>query len=256
MTRRMVGPTLARGSARLVLPLVCLALPLSAQSSGAGRGFLFGAPVGSVTIRGGYALANAGSDFFDFTTNELTLDRRDFSSPSLDLEVGARFLPRTDFVIWLSYSGMQKRSEYRDFIDNNDLPIEQRTQFRRVPFTVGVRQYLSAPGHSVGTLAWIPARAAPYVSVGGGTIWYRFKQYGDFIDAPSMNVFTSTYETNSWSWAAHGAFGLDFSLGPRFALNAETRYLLSRGSLSGDFSGWDPLDLSGLSTMVGLTVRF
>jgi hypothetical protein len=231
-------------------------LPLGAAAQDAGRGFLFAPPTGGLTIRGGYALASAGSDFFDFTTDELTLNRRDFSSVSFDAELYARIRPRTDIVFWGSYSGMRKPSEYRHFIDNNDQPIEQRTTFQRIPMTIGVRQYLSSPGRAVGRLAWIPARAAAYVSAGGGMIWYQFRQKGDFIEMPSMDVFTSTYESSQWSWAAHGAVGLDYSLTARFALNAETRYLFSRGQLSSDFSGFDPLDLSGLSTMVGLTVRF
>jgi hypothetical protein len=212
--------------------------------------------VGSFTLRGGYALATAKSDFFDFTTDELTLNRRDFSSVSIDAEVGARILPRTDLLFWGSYSGMRKPSEYRHFIDNNDQPIEQQTQFRRVPLTIGLRQYLVAPGRSIGRLAWIPAQIAPYVGAGAGTMWYRFRQTGDFIEQPSLDVFSSTFESEGWTWAAHTSLGLDYSVGARFALNAETRYLFSRTSLSRDFSGFAPLDLSGLSTMVGLTVRF
>jgi hypothetical protein len=258
MTRHVVNPTPARLAARLILPLACLTFPLSAfaQSTGTGRGFLFGAPAGSLSIRGGYALANAASDFFDFTTDELTLDRRDFSSLSIDGELAVRLAPRTDFVFWSSYAGMGKLSEYRHFIDNNDQPIEQRTTFRRVPFTVGVRQYLVAPGREIGRLAWIPTRAAPYVSGGVGGMWYRFRQFGDFIDRETLDVFSSTYESSGWTWAAHAALGLDYSLGARVALTGETRYLLSRATLSEDFSGYEPLDLSGLSTMIGFTIRF
>jgi hypothetical protein len=241
-------------AARALIALVTIAAAAPAQSGG--RGFLFAAPTGSFTLRGGYALATAASDFFDFTTDELTLNRRDFSSPAFDAELAARFAPRTEFVLWLSYAGVRRPSEYRHFIDNNDQPIEQETDFRRVPITAGIRQYLVSPGRSVGTLAWIPSRAAPYVSAGGGLMWYRFRQSGDFVEKPSLDVFRSTFESGGWTWAAHAALGLDYSLGTHLALTGETRYLLSKAQLSGDFFGYAPLDLSGLSTMAGFMVRF
>jgi hypothetical protein len=256
MMRLVIGARSGGAVARIALTVACATLPVAARAQEQGRGFLFQPPHGSLTIRGGYALALARSDFFDFTTDELTLNRHDFSSPSLDVELAARIAQRTDLVFWSSYSGMSKTSEYRHFIDNNDEPIEQETFFRRIPITAGVRQYLRSPGRSIGTLAWVPARAAPYVSAGGGGMWYRFRQKGDFIDMETLDVFRSTYESSDWVWAAHAAIGLDYSLGPRIALNGETRYLFARAPLSLDFSGYDPLDLSGFSTMFGFTVRF
>ena len=256
MMRSVIGARGDSAVARIALAVVCAMFPFAAQAQSEGRGFLFQPPVGSLTIRGGYALALAGSDFFDFTTDELTLNRRDFSSPSFDAEFAGRISERTDLVFWSSYSGMSKKSEYRHFIDNNDEPIEQETFFRRIPITVGIRQYLRSPGRSIGKLTWIPARTTPYISAGAGGIWYRFRQKGDFIDMETLDVFRSTYESSGWTWAAHAAVGLDYSLGARLALTGETRYLYARAPLSIDFSGYDPIDLSGFSTMFGFTVRF
>jgi hypothetical protein len=255
---RLAGPA---HSSRLAASLtaaaiVSLAAPQSSHAQSAGRGYLFGKPIGSFTLRGGYALANAKSDLFAFTTEELTLDRRDFSSPGADAEFALHALPKTDLVLWSSWAGVRRPSEFRNFIDNNDQPIEQTTDFQRVPVTVGIKQYLVSPGRSIGRFAWVPARVAPYVSAGAGTMWYRFKQTGDFVDFKTNDVFASVYESTGWTTAAHGAAGLEYSLDARFALSAETRYLWSKATLSPDFSGFDRLDLSGLSTMLGFTVRF
>jgi hypothetical protein len=232
-----------------------IAVPVAARAQDEGKGFLFGAPLGSLTIRGGWALARARSDFFAFTTERLTLDRSDFSSPAIEGDLAFRVTPRTDIVISSGLSGMDRRSEYRGFIDNNDQPIEQTTTFRRVPITLGVRQYLTPTGRSIGRFAWIPTRLAPYVGAGGGIMYYKFRQDGDFID-PSLNVFSSVYESDGWTRTMHVLAGIDYSLGPRFALNSEARYLWSNAELSRDFSGFDRLDLSGLSTTIGLSVRF
>jgi hypothetical protein len=230
--------------------------PSAARAQDMGKGFLFGPPAGSITIRGGWALANARSDFFSFTTNELTLDRRDFSSPTGDIDLAIRLGPRTDIVASASLAGMSKTSEFRHYVDSLDQPIQQTTQFRRVPITIGVREYVLSPGRSIGRYAWIPSRFAPYVGAGVGGMYYRFQQQGNFVDMQSLAIFPSTYESAGWALTGYGRVGIDYSLNPWLALTTEARYLVGNTSLSSDFQGFGRLDLSGLSTTVGLTLRF
>ena len=222
----------------------------------AGRGFLLGVPDGSITLRGGWALASANSDIFSFTTGLLTLRRRDFSSPTVAGDVAFRVLSKTDFVISTGYAGMSKRSEFRGFIDNNNLPIEQTTQFMRVPITVSVKQYLTSRGRSIGHLAWVPARATAYVGAGGGATWYRFRQDGDFIDFADSSVFSTVLQSDGWSPEAHVLAGVEWNLGARFAAVTEARYERSHATLGADFSNFGPIDLSGFSTTAGFAVRF
>jgi outer membrane protein W len=232
------------------------ATPFAARAQESGKGFLFGAPEGSFTLRGGWALARANSDLFSFTTNQLTLKRGDFSSPELGADLAVRVRSRTEIVLSSSVSGMKKQSEFRGFIDNNDLPIQQETWFTRVPVTVSVKQYLTPTGRSIGNFAWIPARLAPYVGVGAGMMYYRFRQDGDFIDFSTTNVFHDLYQSDGWERIAHAMVGVDYSLGPRFALTTDARYVWASAPLSNDFAGFQNIDLSGLSTTVGLSVRF
>jgi len=242
---------------RRVLTVVAIAaLPVAVHAQDAGNGFLFGAPAGSFTLHGGWTAASAGSDLFAFTTNELTLKRRDFSSPEIGGDLALRIAARTELVMSSSASGVWKHSEFRHFIDNKGLPIEQTTTFKRIPVTLGVRQYLTSTGRSIGKFAWIPARIAPYVGAGGGLMYYRFRQDGDFIDSKSMNVYNDMYTSEGWTRTAHVNAGVDYALGPRFALTTDARYVWSSAALSNDFSGFQPLDLSGVSTTVGLSVRF
>ena len=87
-------------------------------------------------------------------------------------------------------------------------------------------------------------------------MYYKFRQAGDFINFETTDVFPSLYESKGWTSTTHVMAGLDYSLGPRFALNTEARYLWSNAELSQDFDGFAPLDLSGLSTTLGLSIRF
>jgi len=232
------------------------ALPATALGQESGNGFLFGTPTGSLTFRVGWAAPRAGGDLFAFTTNELTLNRGDFSSPDAGMDLSFHVFRRTELMLSVDYSGMVKKSEFRKFIDNNDLPIEQTTSFRRIPLTVSVKQYLTSPGRSIGKFAWIPSKAAVYVGAGGGGQYYRFQQEGDFIDFDTMNVFHDLFKSDGWAPTAHVLAGFDYTLSPRWAVTTEGRYTWSHADLSDDFSGFKPLDLSGFATNVGLTVRF
>ena len=243
---------------RLVLHLAiattAVSSALSAQNSG--NGFLFGEPKGSIVVRGGYALATANSDLFSFTARQLTLSRRDFSSPVVDMDLAVGLAPRTDVVLAASYAGVNKGSEFRDFVDQSNNPIQQTTTFQRVPVTVGVREYLMSRGRTVGTFAWIPARFAPYVGVGAGMTWYRFRQQGDLVDFNTNGVFTAMLESTGWTPSATGNVGAEYTVSPRVALTAQGNYLLARGNPNGDFSGFNRIDLSGVSATAGLLVRF
>ncbi len=241
-------------TAALLLALVAGATTAGAQESG--KGFLFGAPTGSVTFRGGWAFPSARSDLFDFTTRNLTINRGDFASAEGGIDLAFRLATKTDVVASIGISGMDKRSEFRSFIDNNDQPIEQLTRFRRVPITLTVKQYLQTPGRSIGRFAWIPSRAAAYVGVGGGIQYYGFRQSGDWVDFNTMNVFTDTFASDGWGPEWHGLLGVDYSLSPRIAVTTEGRYAYSKADLSNDFTGFHRLDLSGFATTVGFTIRY
>jgi hypothetical protein len=234
---------------------VLAALPAAAQQ-GAGNGFLFREPPGSFSVRAGFAQASAGSDVFDFVTDELTLGRGDFAGLSLSADFAFRLRSQLDLVFGGAYAGSSAESEFRRFIDNNDLPIEQTTSLTRVPLTLSAKYYFSSRGRSIGRYAWIPASVAPFVGAGGGFMWYRFQQDGDFINMETFDVFADTFKSEGWTPTGIAFLGVDFSLGPRFALTTEARYTYGRAKLGADFSGFDKIDLSGYDLLAGFSVRF
>jgi len=242
-----------------VILLLALLLGITANETKAQRrppDFLFRPPPVTLTLRGGVALANASSDLFEFTTEELTLRRRDFSGPTLELDVGIRVHPRADLVLGIGHSGAKPHSEFRHWVDQDDLPIEQTTRFQRVPLTASVRTYLTPRGRQVGSLAWIPNRWAPYIGVGGGALWYRFHQEGDFVDFQTLEIFPTTLTSSGWTYTLHGFAGTEIRLGPTSALTVETMYRKASARPSPDFQGFDPIDLSGFNTSLGIQFRF
>jgi len=72
-----------------LLVFLAAALPASAQSPirRSAPDFLFEKPHGAVTIRGSWLFSRGQSDWYDFVTDQLTLERQDFNAPGFGLDV-------------------------------------------------------------------------------------------------------------------------------------------------------------------------
>lgn len=233
-------------------PVILLAQPAGAG----GDGFTFRRPALSITVRGGYDRPMGRSDIYDFATKQLTLNKRDFAAASYQVDLNVRVSERFDLGISGGEATRTSPSEFRNFIDNNDQPIEQNTRLRRVPLTLGVKYALTAPGERIGKFAWIPARLTPWAGLGGGTMRYNFTQVGDFVDFQTLNVFTKEYTSEGWTPMAYVHLGADLMLNTHFALTGDLRYTTARAPLSGAFVGFNKIDLSGTAASMGLTLRY
>ncbi|MBL8959578.1 MAG: hypothetical protein JNJ98_06990 [Gemmatimonadetes bacterium] len=229
-------------------------LPLHAQ--GSGDGFMFRVPTWRLTVETGFAKPRARSDIFDFITSELTLGRGDFASPHIAAALAVRVAPRVEIGFSSGYAGISAESESRKFEGEDDLPILQTTELHRVPLLATARFSLLSPGRSVGRFAWIPRRVVPFVGGGGGAIWYKLRQAGEFVDNESLDIFEDQFESSAWSVGATAFGGTDVSLGARYGLTAEGRYLWAKAPMRQDFSTFNKIDLSGYDASIGLYFRF
>ena len=236
-----------------VLAAAAAAMPLGAQ--GTGNGYLFGEPTGGLTIRAGWHIASASSDFFEQATTDFNLDKSDFSGPTIGAEFAMRLSPQLDFTLDGAWTGVNRKSHYRDLVDNNNQEIEQTTTLRKVPLTANIRAYLTPRGRSVGRLAYIPAKVVPWVGIGAGAMWYDLQQSGDFVNKATGAVFNDRFDSSGWGPALQGMGGVDVTLTPRIALTGDARYVWSRASMGDSFEGFDKIDLSGVSIALGVTFR-
>jgi hypothetical protein len=252
-------PPAAPGSAwrhAIWLVLAAAPLPLLAQPVGsAGDGYFFHRPTVSLTLRGGLDRPMGSSQIWDFTTTNLTVNQGDFTAPGFQVDLGIRLSNRTELVLASGTSRRAAPSEFRKYIDNNDLPIQQTTAIRRLPVTLGVRYALSAPEERISRFAWIPSRITPWIGAGAGAMNYTFSQVGDFVDFQTLNVFKQSFGSSGWTPMAYGNLGLDVKLTTRLSLTGDLRYTAARAALNGSFVGFDKIDLSGTAATMGLTVR-
>src|SRR5438552_3940607 len=116
-----------RAGARLLASAVALLLPFATPAAAQRADFLFRRPLVTAALRGGWAVPRAQSEIFDFTTNRLTVKRADFAGGAVDFEGAVRVKDRVDVSLGVGYSAAKVRSEFRNFVEDNDLPIEQTT---------------------------------------------------------------------------------------------------------------------------------
>ena len=217
--------------------------------------FLFRRPNVTLGLRFGYAMPRAEGEIFDFTRNELTVEKSDFNSAAIAGDLGIQLTGRIDLSLGLGYENSEIDSESRDFIGDDDLPILQTTNFRRVPFTVGLKAYLTERGRRISDLAWIPAKWAPFVGGGVGFVWYEFEQSGEFVDYETLDIFVDHFASSDGSPLAYATAGFDYSLGLRWIFTAEARYSWASADMGNDFVGFDPIDLTGLRAALGFSLR-
>ncbi len=253
-------------------PAIALALALLVFSSASADAqpapdFLFGSPNGMIGFRSGWMFASANSDLFQFVRRELTVERRDFDAPAIGVDVEITLNPRASIVGGFDFSQASKDSEYRDFVDNQRLPIAQTSRLRELNLSGSFKFALTPRGREISSRAWIPAAVTPYAGVGGGLMRYEFVQFGDFIDVDTVNleVFTDTFRSEGWTPTAHVFGGVDVKVLRRMYVSAEARYLWSNatpsiittrsGARQRDFD-FDSIDLAGLKATVGIHYMF
>lgn len=241
----------------LALYAVVPSTPIGAQPRG-GDGYLFKRPIGSVSLRIGAARPNATGSVFDFAADQLTLGPNNYVGLAYAGDFAFNLSPRAELVVGVGVNKRRLGSAYRDWVDNNDKEIEQQTRFDRVPISVGLRWNLLPAGRAVSRLAWVPNKVVPYVAAGGGTMYWRFRQEGDFVDFADNTkpVFRAIIEDNGWTAAGYAATGLTLGLGTITSLNTEVRYDIARAPLRGDFEGFSNIGLSGVGVTAGLSFRF
>src|SRR5262249_33920274 len=102
------------------------------------------------------------------------------------------------------------------------------------------------------------APVQPYATIGGDVIFYKYEEFGDFIDFfdPKRTVSADSFKSDGAAIGGHAAAGIRVPLGHDFALTAEGRYQFAQKKrMRGDFD-LNTLDLNGASATIGVRLRF
>jgi hypothetical protein len=218
--------------------------------------FFFAQPAGSVTVRGSWLFARARSDWYDFVSNQLTVDQTDFNAPGIAFDAGFAITPRVEAQFGLDFSSARVASEYRNFVDNNRLPITQETRLREMNLSGNVKVAITERGREVSRFAWVPRSIVPYGGAGAGVLWFDVNQAGDFVDFVDFSVFPDVFQARGWTPSAQVFGGLDVRIYRRLYATLDGRYLWAAGELGREWIDFDPIDLAGFRLSAGVNVVF
>lgn len=228
----------------------------SSAQAGPNPDFLFGRPKGSFSIRTGWLFERAGGDLFGFVQDKLTIQGNDFNAPTLAIDAGFATARRVNVLFGFEYSRATVSSEYRAFVDDNRLPIAQRTRLQQMNLNASARVALLPQGREVGQLAWIARPVTPYVGAGAGFLRYKFDQSGDFVDFVDLSIFGASLRSSGWTPSTHVFAGTDIKLSQHVFLAVEARYLWAKAAPGQDFVGFDRIDFTGAKVTTGLNFLF
>lgn len=222
--------------------------------------FMLGRPRVTLGVRGEWLFASAGSDLFDFVTEQLTLDKSSFNAPGFGLDLAFSLTDRLDLVTGFDIAKSASSSEYRDHVElvgTTYLPIQQTTSLRQSNLFGSLKFALVPRGRTISRFAWIPSAIVPYAGVGGGVTNYDFTQDGDFVDFNNANrIFTDDFRSNGWTPSAHVFGGADIQLYKRMFMSIEGRYGWASATLDTDFIDFEPIDLGGFRLGAGFHIMF
>ncbi len=185
----------------------------------------------------------AHGDFWDNNFANFTGSRNDLR----DVIVGGDFIYHFDrlnaIMFSASYYSGSTNQAFRNFLDENNLPIRHNTDF---DIGSGSVAYLLFP-------AGTHSPVIPYLGGGVGFYAWRLHDAGDFIDFSNNDTIFGAADNDSGT--AFGYFfvaGLEVPVTRYMALLVDGRYTVAHDTLGRDFSGFGRLDLSGGQLVGGL----
>jgi len=135
---------------------------------------------------------------------------------------------------------------YKDFVDADGRDIFQTLKLTIVPVGATVR--------------FIPTRReviAPYAGGGVDLIYYKYEEYGDFVDFADteLPVVSDAFLSEGWTLGLHAVAGVRVPLNYDWSIVGEVRYQWGEHDMGDDFR-LNRIDLTGASATIGVHVRF
>jgi opacity protein-like surface antigen len=205
-------------------------------------------------LRIGGFFPRAESNLFSDANELFFVDpKKDFRGVTGGIEYSARLADNVELGFSLDAFDRQHDTSYRDYTHPGGGEIQQTLKLSIVPLGVTVR--------------FVPtgrrAAIAPYLGVGADLFYWRWREFGEFIDFqdPANPIVSDSFRSDGWKAGFHVTAGVRFRVTHDFAVVGEGRYQRAKARMADDFAPTEPgleneIDLSGWSATVGLHVRF
>jgi hypothetical protein len=208
------------------------------------------ASAGSLELRGGafFPRANTGArnDLFVDDSVLYMVEKSDWVGFTGGAKYYFKLVNNVELGFGVDGYSRSVDTAYRDFTTSTNRDILQTLHFTVVPTSV--------------TLRLIPTKRgaiAPFLGVGGDVYYWKYEEYGDFIDfdRPGKPIVSDYFFSDGAAWGFHVTGGIRVPIGDDFSLVAEGRYQWAKADMGDDFYG-NKIDLSGASATLGVSIRF
>ncbi len=191
---------------------------------------------------------NANSDIWSVNFDNLILSAKNFNNTIYYFE-WENIRRRSGLFFGFGSYLTRVNTEYRDWVWGDGSPIEQQITFKEVPFQIGWRFY-PIPVWRKGIL--------PFVGVGIEYVSWEWRQEGDFIDFsdPGLPIYYGDYRRTSGNFGVFLNGGVVVKFDRRYALRLSAIYHMAKGNLEPVFLDFEPIDLSGLMLMAGISIYY
>ena len=226
---------------RRVCPLAACLLALSIPTQSKAGGF-------ELRLGGYFPRADTGAenDLFRDLDELFGVRGSDWDAFTGGIEISAELGSFFEAGIRADWSSRTLQTSYVDFVDADGQEIRQTLRLRLVP--VGATLRLIPTG---------PNRVAPYVAVGADLHYYRYEEFGDFVDFfdEDLPIVDDSFISDGTTFGWHVALGIRVPITYDISLTAEVKRQWAETEMNDDFFQ-NRLDLTGTSATVGFRVRF
>jgi len=232
-----------------VMAMGCVAVMMALAGPADAQGYGYGSSYGpELKLRLGLFQPKDDSLFWETQFTDFTGDIEDFEDWSLGVDYLWRFSERSAFSFGFGYTGGGTTQAYRDWLDADGLEIRHQTDLERAEL------------NAAWVLSFTPprSRVSPYVGIGGGFVWWRLSEDGDFIDFSDeeLPVFTTSYSDSGVTTELFALAGVGVQLSEDLSFVLEARVVDAEAELAGDYDGFGNLDLSGTEISAGFSLRY
>ncbi|UCH97734.1 MAG: outer membrane beta-barrel protein [Candidatus Aminicenantes bacterium] len=183
------------------------------------------------------------SDLWETNMDNLAFTKQDMRDAYYGIEY-EHFLNR--FISFALEGGVYDNehfSFYRDYEYEDGSPIYQNLALRIISAEADFKLY--PLGHR--------QRFCPFLGGGAGMYFWKYEQWGDFINFESGTVDEDEYaETSTYTVGFNAKAGFVARFSRNWGVLLEARYQHVKGELSSFFEGWEKLDLSGFTFSIGI----
>lgn len=184
------------------------------------------------------------SDLWQINLENLAFKKSDMKNTYYAFEYEFFLNRYSSFSVELGSYNRNLYSEYRDYEYEDGTPIYQNLSLRITPLELSYKFY--PIGHRRVFI--------PYLGVGGGVYFWRYEQWGEFIDFETGDVNEGNAITRTTTLGFNVRAGFILRLQRSLGIAFEGKYQNLSGRLSGYFEGFNQLDLGGFTATIGLNV--